>query len=606
MVEERHQVFISSTSRDLEAERKALRFALLEEYSTLGMEHFPASADRGWTTIIERLNRADVCVLILGDRYGTLFPGEEISWTEKEFEYAVWRKLPILAFARLSESPAQIDDLESKRLNAFKERVQEPVHWVKWRNTDHLILLVKDALRAHVSKSGKTPPHYPSSEEKGISLLLQSLYEKRDALLAKGEIPTDLEQEIIQVKRLERQGAILQPGHHLGDGRYLLRRTIGSGGFATVWLAFDRESREDIAVRVMHGELGRNAISKERFRRGIKKMRHLEHPNIAKILEGPSSEDGWHFCTLSYFARGDLRSQVLNGGLTSEEALRVLFGAAEGLAYAHARSLIHRDVSPWNILLSDQGEGIVTDFDLVLAADTTGGTRTGALGRVAYVAPEAATDATKATEISDVFGLGMTAVFCFTRADLTLEDWRNPNDTLKRLNVDRHIRRVLRRATDWEPRNRHRSIQEFSQELRIALDASRSTDRAWSRKLTSPNGVRILVVDDERFIRDILADFLKMEGYTVDVAVDTAEAMRLARANPPQVTFLDLRLGDEDGFETLKQLLELHPKANVVMISGFATVEEAIKSMKAGAKDFVLKPFKVEEIVASAIEWQDE
>lgn len=197
MVEERHQVFISSTSRDLEEERKALRFALLEEYSTLGMEHFPASADRGWTTIVERLDRADVCVLILGDRYGTLFPGEKISWTEKEFDYALSRRLPILAFARLSDSPAQIDDLESKRLEAFKERVRESLHWVKWKTTNHLILLVKDALGAHVAKLGKTPPEYPSSEEKRISLLLQNLYEKRDALLAAGEVPTDLEQEII-------------------------------------------------------------------------------------------------------------------------------------------------------------------------------------------------------------------------------------------------------------------------------------------------------------------------------------------------------------------------------------------------------------------------
>lgn len=356
----------------------------------------------------------------------------------------------------------------------------------------------------------------------------------------------------------------------------------------------------------MHGELARNATSKERFRRGIKKMSHLEHPNIAKILEGPSIDDGWHYCALPYFSRGDLHSQILNGGLSSEAALKVLFGAAEGLAYAHERSLIHRDVSPWNILLSDEGEGIVTDFDLVLGADTTGGTRTGALGRVAYVAPEAATDATKATEVSDVFGLGMTGVFCLTQADLTLEDWRNPNNTLKRLNIDRHVRRVLRRATDWEPNNRHKSMREFSQELRIALDASRSTDREWWRRTTHPNGVRILVVDDEKFIRDILADFLKMEGYTVDVAINTAEALRLTRANLPQVTFLDLRLGNEDGFDTLKQLLELYPKANVVMISGFATVEATIKSMKAGAKDFILKPFKVEEIVASAIEWQDE
>ncbi len=603
VVESRHQIFISSTSKDLDSERRALRFALLEEYSSLGMEHFPASADRGWPTIKDRLDRADIFVLILGHRYGTLFPDEEISWTEKEYEYALSRHLPVLAFARVSDAPEQIDATESERLEAFKARVGRRFHWAKWRNADQLILQVKDALREHVAKHGSAPPEYPSSEEKGLSLLLQNLYERREAHLKEGDVPTALQQEILEAKRLERQGAILQAGHHLGDGRYLLRKPVGSGGFATVWLAIDRESREDVAVRVMHGELGRSESATERFKRGIRKMRHLEHPNIARILDGPSTEDCWHYCTLPYFAKGDLRSSVLKGTFSFQKRLNILLGAASGVSHAHGHSLIHRDISPWNILISEEEDGVMTDFDLVLAADTTGGTRTGALGRLVYVAPEAGMDATKANEVSDVFGLGMTAIFCRAGADLTLDDWRDPNQTLKRLEIDRHIRRVLKRATEWNPSERYQTVRDFSQDLQIAIDASHSTDRHWPR---SEKGIRILVVDDEKFIRDILSDFLRMEGYVVDTATNTSEALQLATSNRPQVTFLDLKLGAEDGIDTLRQLLELHPRTNVIMMSGYASVETTIKSMKVGAKDFLVKPFKVEDVVASALEWQDE
>lgn len=108
---------------------------------------------------------------------------------------------------------------------------------------------------------------------------------------------------------------------------------------------------------------------------------------------------------------------------------------------------------------------------------------------------------------------------------------------------------------------------------------------------------RVLVVDDEKFIRDILADFLGMEGYIVRTAEDgTSAVQELARARYDLV-ISDLKMPKMGGLELLKEVSRSHPDTLTVIMTGFGTVETAIDAMKRGAYDYILKPFKVEEIV---------
>ncbi len=108
---------------------------------------------------------------------------------------------------------------------------------------------------------------------------------------------------------------------------------------------------------------------------------------------------------------------------------------------------------------------------------------------------------------------------------------------------------------------------------------------------------RVLVVDDEKFIRDILADFLGMEGYVVRTAEDGTSAVNeLARARYDMV-ISDLKMPKMGGLELLKEVARTHPDTLTVIMTGFGTVETAIDAMKRGAYDYILKPFKVEEIV---------
>ncbi len=108
---------------------------------------------------------------------------------------------------------------------------------------------------------------------------------------------------------------------------------------------------------------------------------------------------------------------------------------------------------------------------------------------------------------------------------------------------------------------------------------------------------RVLVVDDEKFIRDILADFLGMEGYVVRTAEDGSHAVEELRKAQFDMIISDLKMPRMGGLELLKEVEKTHPDALTVIMTGFGTVETAIDAMKRGAYDYILKPFKVEEIV---------
>jgi len=108
---------------------------------------------------------------------------------------------------------------------------------------------------------------------------------------------------------------------------------------------------------------------------------------------------------------------------------------------------------------------------------------------------------------------------------------------------------------------------------------------------------RVLVVDDEKFIRDILADFLGMEGYEVRTAEDGVTALHEMQRHPYDVVISDLKMPKMGGIELLDEISKRNPNVLTVIMTGFGTVETAIDAMKRGAYDYVLKPFKVEEVV---------
>ncbi|HQB42295.1 MAG TPA: response regulator, partial [Polyangiaceae bacterium] len=108
---------------------------------------------------------------------------------------------------------------------------------------------------------------------------------------------------------------------------------------------------------------------------------------------------------------------------------------------------------------------------------------------------------------------------------------------------------------------------------------------------------RVLVVDDEKFIRDILADFLGLEGYFVRTASDGVSALDVLHASRFDVVISDLKMPRMGGIELLEAIPRISPNTLTIIMTGFGTVETAIEAMKRGAYDYVLKPFKMDEVI---------
>ena len=108
---------------------------------------------------------------------------------------------------------------------------------------------------------------------------------------------------------------------------------------------------------------------------------------------------------------------------------------------------------------------------------------------------------------------------------------------------------------------------------------------------------RILVVDDEKVIRDMLADFLGMEGYVVRTAEDGSSALGELTRSHFDLVISDLKMPKMGGIALLDEITKAAPDAITVIMTGFGTVETAIDAMKRGAYDYVLKPFKIEDVV---------
>jgi hypothetical protein len=168
----KYQVFISSTYGDLRAEREAVTWAILSaRHIPAGMENFTATDDRGWQTILSVINRSDYYVLILAGKYGSL-DADGKSWTEKEYEYAVSRKIPVLAFVR-SKQTTTADRMEDDpalkgKLEDFKRRVRDKHLCKEWTTAEDLATQVRDALTNHIlddEEMGRARPGWYRGDE---------------------------------------------------------------------------------------------------------------------------------------------------------------------------------------------------------------------------------------------------------------------------------------------------------------------------------------------------------------------------------------------------------------------------------------------------------
>jgi len=179
---------------------------------------------------------------------------------------------------------------------------------------------------------------------------------------------------------------------------------------ATVYLARDLRHDRLVALKVLHGELART-LGPERFLQEIRLAARLQHPHLLSVHDSGAA-DGTLWFTMPFVAGRSLRDRLAREQqLPLDDALRIAHEAARALDYAHRHGVIHRDVKPENILLTEDGDTLVADFGIGRAVGTAGGdarmTETGiVMGTPAYMSPEQSAGQRELDGRTDIYSLG--------------------------------------------------------------------------------------------------------------------------------------------------------------------------------------------------------
>ena len=188
----------------------------------------------------------------------------------------------------------------------------------------------------------------------------------------------------------------------LADGRYQLGQLIGRGGMAEVHVALDTRLGRTVAVKIMRADLANDEIFLKRFRREAHAVAQMNNPNIVNIYDSGeeivASESGGTerlpYLVMEYVKGQTLRDILkVNGALSQRDCEQVMLGVLNALDYSHRMGVIHRDIKPGNIMISEQGVVKVMDFGIARALDDSAATMTqsqGVVGTAQYLSPEQA------------------------------------------------------------------------------------------------------------------------------------------------------------------------------------------------------------------------
>ena len=191
------------------------------------------------------------------------------------------------------------------------------------------------------------------------------------------------------------------------SGRYELEEKIGSGGMAEVYKAHDRLLARPVAIKILHEAYRSDVEFIERFHREAKSAARLSHPNIVSIYDvGVAGND--HYIVMEYVQSSTLKKKIQDEGpLDLLIATQIAKDIANGLTHAHANNIVHCDIKPHNILMTEDGRAKITDFGIARAVTESTLTYGGSvIGSVHYFSPEQARGGS-ITPKSDVYSLGI-------------------------------------------------------------------------------------------------------------------------------------------------------------------------------------------------------
>jgi len=407
--------------------------------------------------------------------------------------------------------------------------------------------------------------------------------------------------------------------------KYEIVAEIGRGGMGVVYRAIDRTLQREVALKVLSPELTGNPELRRRLLREARAAASLNHPAIT-VVHAVEEAEGVTFVAMELVRGEALEAVLTREPPTTARALDLALEVAEALAEGHEHSVVHRDLKPGNVMVTDSGHAKIVDFGLAKHLTDPSGVDSGRetanltepgkiVGTAAYMAPEQARGR-PVDPRTDIFSFGvllfemLSGRRAFQRAS-GLETLHavltDPAPRLPELGLEGvrpELQRLVDKCVEKEPDSRYQTVKDLIVDLRSVrrqIDAAAASPRgaeespaAARRRASGKLGV--IVVDDEEPARAILREYLA-EAEGVEVLAECRngfEAVKAVADLAPDVVFLDIQMPKLNGFEVVELI-----GADVTVVFVTAFDEHAVRAFEVNAVDYLLKPVGPERFAAA-------
>lgn len=279
---------------------------------------------------------------------------------------------------------------------------------------------------------------------------------------------------------------MIMKGQKIND-RYQIIKSIGEGGMANVYLAYDTILDRNVAVKVLRGDLATDEKFVRRFQREALSASSLSHPNIVEVYD-VGEDNGQYYIVMEYIEGCQLKQLLKKRGrLTLSEVIDIMLQITDGLSVAHDAYIIHRDIKPQNIMILDSGLVKITDFGIAMAMNSTQLTQTNSvMGSVHYLPPEQA-NGKGSTLQSDIYSMGILMYELLTgelpykgdnAVEIALKHLKEkiPSVREKLPEIPQSVENIIIKATAKNPKNRYVDARSMNEDLRTCLDDSRANE----------------------------------------------------------------------------------------------------------------------------------